>query len=148
MATDLSWVNSEILSIDKASIDKWLENPKVLDYKFGIENLFRLQKHILSDRESKLISYYGPFFSTPKSIYNELTISDVNWPTVKLSTGEEVEVTSANYSRVLTKNRNQEDRAMTFNAHYTVYKEKENDKKKNAFLNTIFCSTTLFFISY
>lgn len=126
MATDLSWVNSEILSIDKINIDKWLKNPKLLDYKFGIDNLFRLQKHILPDKESKLISYYGPFFSTPKSIYNELTISDVYWPTVKLSTGEEVEVTSANYSRVLTKNRNQEDRSIVFNAHYKVYKEKEN----------------------
>lgn len=73
-----------------------------------------------------MISYYGKFSSTPKSIYNELTITDVNWPTVKLSTGEEIEVTSANYSKILTKNRNQEDRALAFNAHYGVYKEKEN----------------------
>ena len=126
MATDLSWVNSEILSIDKDVLNKWLQNVELSDYKFGIDNLLRLHKHVLSDRESKLISYYGPFFSTPKSIYNELTITDVNWPTVKLSTGEEIEVTSANYSKILTKNRNQEDRALAFNAHYGVYKEKEN----------------------
>ena len=76
MATDLSWVNSEILSIDKDVLNKWLQNVELSDYKFGIDNLLRLHKHVLSDRESKLISYYGPFFSTPKSIYNADSLFD------------------------------------------------------------------------
>lgn len=51
MATDLSWVNSEILSIDKDVLNKWLQNVELSDYKFGIDNLLRLHKHVLSDRK-------------------------------------------------------------------------------------------------
>ena len=41
--------------------------------------------------------------SAPRTIYSEITVTDVEWPTVKLSTGEEVEVTPANYGKILTK---------------------------------------------
>ena len=66
------------------------------------------------------------FFSSPRSIYTEITVTDVEWPVVKLSTGEEVQVTTANYSRILTKNRNQKDRKLMFENYYGIYKKKEN----------------------
>lgn len=95
------------------------------DYRFGLKNLFRLQKHILEEKESKLLSYYSSFFSAPRSIYSEVTVTDVEWPQVTLSSGEKVDVTPANYSKILSTNRNQEDRKTMFQTFYTIYEKKK-----------------------
>ena len=125
ISTDLSWVNSELID-NKEKIEKWIKKEEFYDYRFGLENLFRLQKHVLNEKENKLLSYFSSFFSSPRSIYTEITVTDVEWPVVKLSTGEEVQATTANYSRILTKNRNQKDRKLMFENYYGIYKKKEN----------------------
>jgi len=125
ISTELSWVNSELVE-NRENIEKWIEKKEFDDYRFGLKNLFRLQKHILEEKESKLLSYYSSFFSAPRSIYSEVTVTDVEWPQVMLSSGEKVDVTPANYSKILSTNRNQEDRKTMFQTFYTIYEKKKN----------------------
>ena len=125
ISTELSWVNSELVE-NRENIEKWIEKKEFDDYRFGLKNLFRLQKHILEEKESKLLSYYSSFFSAPRSIYSEVTVTDVEWPQVTLSSGEKVDVTPANYSKILSTNRNQEDRKLMFQTFYTIYEKKKN----------------------
>lgn len=125
ISTELSWVNSGLVD-NRENIEKWIEKKEFDDYRFGLKNLFRLQKHILEEKESKLLSYYSSFFSAPRSIYSEVTVTDVEWPQVTLSSGEKVDVTPANYSKILSTNRNQEDRKLMFQTFYTIYEKKKN----------------------
>ncbi|MFC2542839.1 MAG: oligoendopeptidase F [Leptotrichia hofstadii] len=125
ISTELSWVNSELVD-NRENIEKWIEKKEFDDYRFGLKNLFRLQKHILEEKESKLLSYYSSFFSAPRSIYSEVTVTDVEWTQVTLSSGEKVDVTPANYSKILSTNRNQEDRKLMFQTFYTIYEKKKN----------------------
>ena len=125
ISTELSWVNSELVD-NRENIEKWIEKKEFDDYRFGLKNLFRLQKHILEEKESKLLSYYSSFFSAPRSIYSEVTVTDVEWPQVTLSSGEKVDVTPTNYSKILSTNRNQEDRKLMFQTFYTIYEKKKN----------------------
>lgn len=125
VSTELSWVNSELVD-NRENIEKWIEKKEFDDYRFGLKNLFRLQKHILEEKESKLLSYYSSFFSAPRSIYSEVTVTDVEWSQVTLSSGEKVDVTPANYSKILSTNRNQEDRKLMFQTFYTIYEKKKN----------------------
>ena len=125
ISTELSWVNSELVD-NRENIEKWIEKKEFDGYRFGLKNLFRLQKHILEEKESKLLSYYSSFFSAPRSIYSEVTVTDVEWPQVTLSSGEKVDVTPANYSKILSTNRNQEDRKLMFQTFYTIYEKKKN----------------------
>ena len=125
ISTELSWVNSELVD-NRENIEKWIEKKEFDDYRFGLKNLFRLQKYILEEKESKLLSYYSSFFSAPRSIYSEVTVTDVEWPQVTLSSGEKVDVTPANYSKILSTNRNQEDRKLMFQTFYTIYEKKKN----------------------
>ncbi len=126
IGTDLSWVSSEVISIGEDKVLEWSKTPEFKDYKFGLENLFRMQKHVLNENESKLLSFYGQYMSVPENIYSEVTITDMKWPTVELSTGEKEQVTYGNYSKILTQNKNQEDRKKAFEGHYGAFAEKRN----------------------
>jgi len=125
--TATSWISPEMLQISLPTIQQWMKQNKDLEkYRFGIEDLFRLQAHVFTEDKERLISYFGPFGGTPNSIYTNLSTADINFPLVKLSDGKEIAATSGNYSRTLRQNRNQEDRKTIFEAHYNTYKQNEN----------------------
>ena len=125
MGTELSWVNPELIE-NRENIEKWIQKKEFSDYRFGLENLFRLQSHVLDEDKSKLISYYSSYFSAPRSIYSEITVTDVDWPLIKLNNGEKIQATAANYSKVVSTNRNQEDRKLIFENYYGVFEKRKN----------------------
>nr|WP_314079337.1 oligoendopeptidase F [uncultured Leptotrichia sp.] len=125
MGTELSWVNPELIE-NRENIEKWIQKEKFSDYRFGLENLFRLQNHVLDEDKSKLLSYYSSYFSVPRSIYSEITVTDVVWPLIKLNNGEEIQATAANYSKVVSTNRNQEDRKLIFENYYGIFEKRKN----------------------
>ena len=125
ISTDLSWVNSELID-NREKIEIYILKDEFSNYRFKLENLFRQQEHVLEENESKLMSYFSSYFSSPRTIYSEITVTDVEWPEVELSNGEKVKATSANYSKEVTKNRNQKDRRLMFENYYGVYKKREN----------------------
>ena len=125
MGTELSWVNPELIE-NRQNIEKWIQKKEFSDYRFGLENLFRLQSHVLDEDKSKLLSYYSSYFLAPRSIYSEITVTDVVWPLVTLNNGEEIQATAANYSKVVSTNRNQEDRKLIFENYYGVFEKRKN----------------------
>ena len=125
MGTELSWVNPELIE-NRENIEKWIQKKEFSDYRFGLENLFRLQNHVLDEDKSKLLSYYSSYFSVPRSIYSEITVTDVEWPLVTLNNGEEIQATAANYSKVVSTNRNQEDRKLIFENYYGIFEKRKN----------------------
>ena len=125
MGTELSWANPELIE-NRENIEKWIQKKEFSDYKFGLENLFRLQSHVLDEDKSKLLSYYSSYFSAPRSIYSEITVTDVDWPLIKLNNGEEIQATAANYSKVVSTNRNQEDRKLIFENYYGIFEKRKN----------------------
>lgn len=125
--TATSWINPEILEIPWDTMKKWLdETSELAPYRFGLEDLYRQQSHVLDEDKEKLLSFYSQFNGTPRSIYSELSTSDIQFPTVKLSTGEEMQMTSGNYSLTLATNPNQADRKLAFDTHYKVYESNQN----------------------
>ena len=125
MGTELSWVNPELIE-NRENIEKWIQKKEFSDYRFGLENLFKLQNHVLDEDKSKLLSYYSSYFSAPRSIYSEITVTDVEWPLIKLNNGEEIQATAANYSKVVSTNRNQEDRKLIFENYYGIFEKRKN----------------------
>ena len=122
-----SWINPELLEIPWDTMKKWLdENPAFNPYRFGITDLYRQQKHVLTADKEELLSYFSRVNNSPSEIYSNLTTADIDFPTVHLSTGDSIQATYGNYGLVLSTNHNQEDRKKTYEAHYSVFKKNEN----------------------
>ena len=126
-AVSTAWMTPEILEIPKKTMEKWLdENPEIKDYRFSMMEIYRLQGHVLDEPKEKLLSYYGQYMGSPSDIYGELSISDMKWNNVKLSDGYEGPVTNGVYSKILSTNRNQEDRKKAFEALYSSFNNNKN----------------------
>lgn len=125
--TATSWINPELLEIPWETMEKWLNNNSELDpYRFGIEDLYRQQQHVLDEEKETLLSYFSQFKGTPSDIYASISTTDVKYPEIELSNGEKIKATNGNYSKVLATNQNQDDRKKIFEAHYGTYTDYKN----------------------
>jgi len=122
-----SWINPELLQIPWETMKKWLDSTaEFAPHRFNLGNLYRQQAHVLDEEKENLLALYNQFRGTPRSIYSELSTSDIKFPTIKLSDGKDVQMTMGNYGKILATNRSQEDRKKAFEAHYNVYKDNMN----------------------
>ena len=117
-----AWYQPELLRIPEATMQGWLDaTPELAPYRFGIEESYRQQRHVLDEKGERLLAYSSSFNSTPANTYSMMADADVDFPTVTLSTGEEVVASHANFMQGLFSRREQADREALFRGHFSVY---------------------------
>src|SRR4051812_29040659 len=118
-----SWFNPELLSIPLDTVRGWMEQSASLRlYRFAIENLYRQQEHVLDEAGEKLMSLASRLSSSPNDAYWALSTADAKFPTIRLSTGEEVTVSYGQYRALLATRREQADREAAFSALHETYR--------------------------
>jgi oligoendopeptidase F len=123
-----AWLRPELLKIPLATVQQWMAgNPDLALYRFAIEDLYRLQEHVLDEAGERLLSLSSRLSSAPDEAYSSLTTADMKFPTITLADGSQEVVTYGRYRSILATNRNQQDRAAAFRALHDTY---------NASLNT------------
>ncbi len=126
-ATQTSWFHPEILAIGRETIDRWLdENEDLALYRYVLRVLFRQQEHVLDEDKEKLLSYGASFNASPSEIYSMLSTADIRYPVLTLSNGEQVQLTYGRYYVILSRERNQEDRAKAFRGLYEAFAASRN----------------------
>ncbi len=122
-----SWFNPELLAIPIETVREWIRTSEPLRlYRFAIEDLYRQQEHVLDENGERLMSLASRMSSASNDAYFALSTADVKYPTVTLSTGEEVVVSYGQYRAILATRREQADRAAAFEALHTTYQSSIN----------------------
>lgn len=122
-----AWFNPELLSIPLATVRGWMDaDPALAVYRFAIEEVYRLQEHVLDEAGERLLSLSSRLSGSPNDAYGALSTSDAKFPEVELSTGEKITVSYGQYRAVLAMNRNQADRRAAFLGHYGTYEASLN----------------------
>jgi oligoendopeptidase F len=117
-----SWFNPELLKLPLKAVRQWLdENRELALYRFALEEVFRLQEHVLDEQGERLLSLTERLGSVPKDSYAALSTADARFPTITLSTGETTQVSYGQYRRLLATCRSQEDRRKAYEALYDTY---------------------------
>jgi len=125
--TATSWFTPELLRIPQATMEQWIrDTPALAIYRFPIMENYRLQAHVLDEKGEKLLSYAAQFNATPAHAFQELSTSDIKFPSVKFADGKEMTLTPGVYQSVLQTNYNQSDRAKAFDAVIRTYIANEN----------------------
>ena len=93
-----SWFNPELLKLPLATVRTWLDqSPELAVYRFAIEEVFRLQEHVLDEPGEKLLSLSDRLGSVPRDSYAALSTADARFSTITLSTGETTQVSYGQY---------------------------------------------------
>jgi oligoendopeptidase F len=122
-----AWYTPELLEIHEKTMQGWLdETPDLAPYRFGIEESYRMQQHVLDEDGERLLAFASTLNGTPAQTYSMLADADVDFPTVTLSDGTEMVASHGNYSQGLHTLREQADREALFKAHFTVYNTHPN----------------------
>ena len=117
----------EILSLGRKNVFDFIdENPEFESYRFGMEKLFRGNKHVLKEREEQLLSYYSPVTNEGSELYSKLAVADGKSKSVKLSGGEKVTVTQGNWRALIADAKAPSDRKKIFEAIFGAYDECKN----------------------
>lgn len=125
--TATAWFTPELLAIPEATMRGWLDaTPDLAPYRFPILDAYRQQKHVLDEKGEKLLSFATRFNETPRSVYSELSTSDIKFPTITLADGKDVTLSPGAYQSILATNYNQADRAKAFEAYLKTYEATKN----------------------
>ncbi|HEX8027557.1 MAG TPA: oligoendopeptidase F [Vicinamibacterales bacterium] len=117
-----SWFQPELLKLPLNTVREWLDaTPGLAVYRFAVEEVFRLQEHVLNEQGERLLSLTERLGSVPKDSYAALSTADARFPTITLSTGETPQVSYGQYRKLLATCRSQADRRLAFEALYDTY---------------------------
>lgn len=117
-----SWFQPELLKLPLATVRQWFDStPGLAVYRFAIEEVFRLQEHVLNEQGERLLSLTERLGSVPKDSYAALSTADARFPTITLSTGETTQVSYGQYRKLLATCRSQSDRRLAYEALYDTY---------------------------
>ena len=125
--TATSWFTPELLQIPKEKMDAWIaQTPALAPYRFGIQENYRQQAHVLDAKGEKLLSFATRLGQSPTAAFQELSTSDIKFPKVTLSDGKEITLGHGTYQTVLQTNYNQADRAKAFDAYIGAFSSTAN----------------------
>ena len=120
--TATSWFAPEMLAIPWETMASWFDKtPALAEFRFGVENLYRQQAHVLDENSERLLSYFSRFSRVPSNLYDQLSTADIKFGTITLSTGEEVQISEGEAGRIFATSRNHEDRKAAFMERNRTY---------------------------
>ena len=78
----LSYLEPEILSIDKAKLEEALAEPRFEEYRIFISKIIRFAPHTLSEKEERLLSLNSEAAEAPSRAFHDLVDVDMDFGTV------------------------------------------------------------------
>ncbi len=126
LGVKLAFMRDDILKMDESTLKGYFDSePKLKEYKFGVEEILRSRDHTLSKEQEKIISMTGLFTSVPSQTSSFLNNVDMPPVTVTLSDGKKVELNTANY-QLYRGSSNAADRSLVMKSFWQNQKKYEN----------------------
>lgn len=127
LGVEISFISPELSHLEDGKLEKFLEENEGLRNEFEkvIKDIIKEKKHILSEEVEKALANYSEVFSVSENAYDIFTNTEFEFPQIKGKNGENLEVTSALFSKYLT-DKDESIRKQAFESIYFLYKKHIN----------------------
>ena len=136
LSTELSMATSymvpEIISMDEAKLNEYLQDEKLSFYKKYVDEILRVKPHTLSETEEEILAAASDLTAIPENVYDMMSYADMQFPEIEDEEGKEVKLTHANFSLFL-KIKDRRVRKDAFEGLYSVY-----EQYRNTFASTLY----------
>ena len=117
-----SFVAPELLRVGSETVERYLEaEPRLARHAFNVRNILRREPHTLSAEAEAVMAGTSAMRQGPERVFAMLSTSDMPFPTVTLSTGEEARLDQAAYGKHRS-SRNRADRKLVFDAFWKTWR--------------------------
>ncbi len=120
-----SYIAPELQSLPKKKLESYIKALVLKPYRIQLEKLARNKKHILSQKEERLLAMAGEISGTASKAFSQLTDADFKFGTVKNEKGEDVELSQGSL-RVFLESPKRAVRKKAFHQFYDVYEAHQN----------------------
>jgi len=100
-AQDASWIEPELLSIPDTVLKEYLNAPLLADYRFHLEKIVRIKKHMLSPEKEELLALAGKALQTSHKAFCALNDADFKFEPISDSQGNKHPLSHASYGLYL-----------------------------------------------
>jgi oligoendopeptidase F len=111
-AQETAWFEPELLALSNKTLNALIASPILADYKFHLEKIVRIKKHMLSPENEELLAMAGKALQTPAKAFSAINDADFKFGTVKDRKGKEKELTHGLYGIYIR----EQDRTLRENA--------------------------------
>ena len=136
LSTELSMATSymvpEIISMDEAKLNEYLQDEKLSFYKKYVDEILRVKPHTLSETEEEILAAASDLTAVPENVYDMMSYADMKFPEIEDEEGKKVRLTHANFSLFL-KSKDRRVRKDAFEGLYSVY-----EQYRNTFASTLY----------
>ena len=119
-----SYINPEIQAIPDDRFQRFLDDPKLGDWKISLFRLRRYKPHTLSESEERLLTLGAPVIRGHSDTFSQLTNVDMKFGVLTTKDGQEIALSQSTYSSFLHK----QDRDLRRRAFHQFYQEFEDHK--------------------
>ncbi|MDJ0906310.1 MAG: oligoendopeptidase F [Woeseiaceae bacterium] len=118
-----AWMQPELIEVGREVVESFInEDERLAPFAFQLDNSLRNAPHTLGAEAEQTLSYLTQTFGAPNNIYSLIANSDIPWPTITTSDGEEVTIDSQGYGRVRS-SQNRDDRKLAFDTFWSKWEE-------------------------
>lgn len=100
-AEESSWLEPELLALDETLLNRLIADPILADYRFHLEKIIRIKKHMLSPQGEELLAMAAKAMQAPGKAFSAINDADFKFGTIQDSSGNENELTHGLYSLYL-----------------------------------------------
>lgn len=94
---EISWMDPELLALPEATIQSYLAATLLAPYRFHIEKIVRVKKHMLSPENEHLLAMAGKALQAPNKAFSALNDADFKFGSVLDSKGNARDITHGTY---------------------------------------------------
>lgn len=96
-----AFVTPELLALPDATLRAFAEDARFKTYRHMLDVIVRQKAHTLSHAEEALLAAAGEMASAPETIYTKITEADMQFPVIKDSAGEDIQLSEDVYYQLL-----------------------------------------------
>jgi len=119
-----AYINPEIQAIPDEQFQRFLDDPKLADWKTSLFRLRRYKPHTLSEPEERLLTLGAPVIRGHSDTFSQLTNVDMKFGVLTTDDGQEIALSQSTYLSFLHK----QDRDLRRRAFRQFYQEFEDHK--------------------
>ena len=119
-SSETAFVEPELTALPDSVLEGYLSEKKLADYDYSLRQLIKMKKHILSEKEEKLLAMGGEVYSQFQNIFSMIDNADIQLGEIDDGKGGKIALTHGMYG-VILHGGDRELRRRAFERYYDAY---------------------------